>query len=218
MKRILFVFLLISLVFAQSTVMAEDEEILFRGVEWYCDIETFITRVVDEIPGRYKIKPDARIMHEVYWSSGYIASSNKAGYSFELTPNPDCYIGGHLIKKITAYALYGISDGVIVTEEDSSRFVMAKYEFVVNNQNVKNVYDDLCSKMCEIYGQPYSTSEVMEMYAVWHGANETGVYLVGSNNFLHLCYGKTDSYEDISQILKIKNEELVSDQSSTDGL
>ena len=199
MKRIICLFLFVILAFVCITALAEDDEILFRGIEWHCDIDSVVERITEEIPGRYKIKPDVRIMHEVYWSSGYMASSNKAGYSFEITPKPDCYIGGHLIKKITADALYGISDGVIVTDKASSRFVMAEYSFVVNSQNVSEVYNDLYFKMCEIYGQPFATSDVLDMYAVWHGANETGVYLAGSTNFLHLCYGKTDSYSDISR-------------------
>lgn len=214
----LFLFLVLTFVCIITLAEAEGGEILFRGIEWHCDIDSAVARITEEVPGRYKIKPDARIMHQAYWSSGYIASSNKAGYSFEITPKPDCYIGGHLIEKITADALYGISDGAIVTDKASSRFVMAEYSFVVNSQNVREVYNDLYSKMCEIYGQPFATSDVLDMYAVWHGANETGVYLAGSTNFLHLCYGKIDSYSDISEILKIRNNELVSDSNSTDGL
>lgn len=218
MKRVVCVLLLVALAFVQAVAFAEDEEILFRGIEWYCDIDTVVAKITEEIPGRYKIKPDAMVMHQAYWSSGHVASSNMAGYSFEITPKVDCYIGGHLINKITADALYGISNGTITTDKAFSRFVMAEYNFAVNNQNVKNVYDDLYSKLCEIYGQPYATSDVLEMYAVWYGNNETGVYLVGSTNFLHLCYGKTDSYKDISEILTIRNNELVSDPSSTEGL
>lgn len=222
MKRIFCTLILVALVFIQTSALSQqalyEEEILFRNIEWHCDMNTVVAKITEEIPGYYKIKPDARIIHDSNWYTCHIASSNDAGYSFELTPHEDFYVGGHSVSKIKAYALYSISDDALIKDIDSSRFVMAEYDFIVNNLNVANVYDDLYSKMCEIYGQPYDTSDAIDMLAVWHGDNETGVYLAGSRNFLHLCYGKIDSYEDISEILTIRNNELVSDPSSTDGL
>ena len=195
-----------------------ENEILFRDEEWYCDISTVCESLRGEIPGVYEIRKGERILHMSFWRSGYIASANDAGYSLTITPDEDFFVAGHRIEKIKAYAIYGIRENKVVEDESLSRLIMAQYEFDVNSKNVNDVYDDLFEKMCEIYGQPFETSDVLDMYAVWHGANSTGVYINGSFSYLYLCYGKMDFHSDLSELIEIRNKELIADEESKEGL
>ena len=221
-KELLHISLLFIMLIACSIGYGEEadveDEILFRNERWHRDICAVCESLRNEIPGDYKLKSGERILHMSFWRSGYIAAANDAGYSLTITPDEDFFVAGHRIERIKAYAVYGIRDNKVIEDESSSRLIMAQYEFDVNSKNVNDVYDDLFAKMCEIYGQPFETSDVLDMYAVWHGANNTGVYINGSSSYLYLCYGKTDFHADLTEIIEIKNKKLVSDEGSKEGL
>lgn len=205
MRKIITIIMTIcmTLAFAVHASAQTDAEILFRGIPWESDIVTFVTAVSDDLTGlgaqfSYDIESsaDTLVMFEGYSD----ASDAHTDYYYPTAP---VFEAVYTIDKSTftvadvetnsiwLYAIPEVVDGSPMEGQENTDLVLAKYVMRLESYSDKTaVYDAICEKMKQLYGEPDETQSYMML---WYGTNDTFCSIVQFNDgALNINYGKTD--------------------------
>ena len=179
-----------------TPALSTQSEILFRDIPWFVSITDAKLMLHDKCD-----LPEGRLRGDetMYsWGPDYTAvSAPNGGFKYSLDGlGNNLFVGGHSVSEIYLYALYGYSEDEIFRDDTSSRFYQATYYF---DDADEDTYSDLLEKLSSLYGDPVETfkrDDGEETYAIWHGANNTGVILTFNTYFwstLSLTYGQTNT-------------------------
>lgn len=174
-----------------------ENEILFRNIPWgtsMADIEKmkmfdFFYTYDASMPfeDSFKTVPDYRsFTGKTEYNTGIFALGAVYGDGLK--------VGGYIVSDINVYCAYGMENGKLNRDEDSSRLFAADYEF--DPIDYKATYYNLQGKLNTLYGEGKTSSEKADSYfmvdkgtfdytqvaetTIWDGANDTHVILVGT--------------------------------------
>lgn len=216
MKKIFSVLLVLSMLAAYALADAPtyDGEILFRGLPWGCSINDAIANIQAAGVTSDRVREDCDV-HAVEYS----VSVDSCGFSYAPSDLPtDFFVAGHLVEQVAIDAIYGIVDGEISHDRADSRVYCATYYFK-DQANIKDVYDDLVSKLTSMYGTPVEAIKSYFAYnLMWTGTNNAAIIIEmddGNYPLLHITYWDLGIYDMIEEMQSIA---YVGDADSTDGL
>lgn len=216
MKRIISVVVallsLVSVAFADAPTY--DGEILFRGLPWGCSINDAVENIQSAGVTYDRVREDQDV-HGI----DYSFSVDDCGFSYAPSNLPsDFFVAGHLVEQVAVDAIYGITDGKISRERGDSRIYCGTYYFK-SQENIKDVYDDLVSKLTSLYGASVdAVDSYYDFSQMWTGANNAAIIIEmddGSYPLLHISYWDLGIYDMISEMQSIA---YIGDVNSTDGL
>lgn len=189
-------------------------EILFRGLPWGCSIDEVISNIKAAAGDVGYIRKDWDVHHLDYKIS---VDESSFCYIANQLPN-DFFVAGHLVKEVSAEAIYGIRNGIIMSGTGDSHFFKATYYFM-EQVNMLDVYNDLVNKLCGLYGSASALEESSYDHAsIWYGANQTAVTIEmndGDYPRLHITYWDLSIEE---AIIEMQQAAYTGDLSSSDGL
>ena len=221
-------FLTFLLVFLMISSVACAEEITFRGIPWNTDPHGVIklmgwdvalieeNQIMEEM-GKTPQTDDLMVryfLNNEVSDVGYFAFDDKiygenCGYVFSdyYFRRGDMIVAEHDVSEIELEFLYGMENGKVDMEYQSSKFVKATYSFWGGEISI---FDDLLDKLTWLYGEPfdyienindYPSSKSKEVSVVWYGDNDT---------ILHLYLRATGEYskEQYEYVYTIKTLDL----------
>lgn len=210
---LVFVFALsLSICSAETTV--SETSIVFRDIEWCASINA----VMDSLSPYINFKGTVLSEKDVPPYSVAGTHVEKSGFVYNQSDfKENFFVAGHLVSDVDVYAAYGVVNGVIVKDIESSRIYRCTYTFPCKSKE-DEAFDDLEAKLASIYGMPVlqsSTSTLQE--AGWEDAEGNVVLIRKSSNsqnlYITYYYGGTLDIIDELQSLQYTN-----DLSSVDGL
>ena len=165
MKR--FIALIVSVLMLVSASACADE-VMFRDIPWGSSVETLekilksdnvIINSSDGLavpyPALFKISQSKRSFASV--QEGVNQSREQIGWftvAYFITP---IKVGGYEVENISAYSVYGLSDGEITKAKQDSSFYAAEYMFNVRDKEA--AYKDLKEKLSILYGDATETED-----------------------------------------------------------
>lgn len=221
---------------------ASAEEILFRGISWDTDVQTFWNIVQNELG--QSIDPDSRSGQYLlenaclecnvfeYMSIESDGIYSKFGsldhyptYQFFVSCSGNAFVAGYPISHIGGFAIPSVKDGIVHFLTTDNRVINAYYSFDLDRISIpySEVYSALHKKLSSLYGCEHSHI-TRDSYTsnIWVGTDDTYVELSYSfpeagygNTYLSLEYGVLDVPDLINFI---EHPELTIDTSSIDGL
>lgn len=221
MKKRLFLFTtMFTIAVCSSTMAKEDEkEILFRDIPWgtsYTEVdsilsdldiwnlsgEAFQTKSIEDI-----ILGDYQGIDFEYSDINIIANAM----------NGKIDVAGYTTDSVELYFAYVPNDGVLNKTEEESALYGAQYVFLP--RNLKEMSDDLISKLSSLYGEPEDTfndTDFLDLkytYTYWKGANDTEVVLKTQDS----SEDTTDLYDDeiVISYVWLKGDGLLQTASDT---
>lgn len=216
MKKVVSVLLVLSLLAACAFADAPtyDGEILFRGLPWGCSINDAVANIQAAGVTNDRVREDCDV-HDV----DYSFSVDSCGFSYSPSDLPnDFFVAGHLVEQVAIDAIYGIVDGKISHEREDSRMYCATYYFK-DQANIKDVYDDLVSKLTSMYGTPVDAIEsYYDHNLMWTGTNNAAIIIEmddGDYPLLHITYWDFGIHDMIAEMQSLA---YIGDADSTDGL
>ena len=203
------------------------DEILFRGLPWGTDIDTFKksfnaspwSGVEDEeaqlIAWNEHRNNSSRMIFDLKSSSILPSGWSYTTFSFDGSP---LVVAGYNVAALDGYFYYGVDGDTVIKDRASTRLYMAEYVFDV--LDIDGAFQDLKTKLTSLYGTGETklsegtayNSETwkeivypVEKYIIF-GDNDTSVLLekgiIDSSGYVLLAYGQG---EDDSEIKKIQN-------------
>ena len=216
MKKFISVLLVLSMLAAYALADAPtyDGEILFRGLPWGCSIDEAVANIQAAGVTNDRVR-DGEDVHAI----DYSVSVDACGFEYAPSGLPnDFFVAGHLVEQVVVEAIYGIVDGQISHEREDSRMYCATYYFK-DQTNIKDVYDDLVSKLTSMYGTPVDAIEsYYDHNLMWTGTNNAAIIIEmddGDYPLLHITYWDLGIHD---MITEMQNLAYIGDVNSTDGL
>lgn len=212
-----------------------DEEILFRGLPWMMDMESYIEALSEDVEGGYPYRDETPKMifsqalrdeqpGDAVYTNGYLRTL----YNFR----DNFRVAGYEVDWIWVYGLWSIaSNGTIIDNVDKTRVFRAEYTFALDEKSpdeVETIWDDLKEKLILVYGEGYIDQSSPNDYEgfryrrlVWYGQNDTYVMLRGwlgrtenqHPDTINIQYGRSDDNALIQEVCNAKWPDK-----STDGL
>ena len=179
--------LLVVLTLFCSTALAD--EILFRDVPWQSTPLEFVSVLENE--GTYFNNINAWLadsdfveIESSYFDVPKWSISDVPVYKLERFDGEKktvCVAAGYDVERVMAYFLPVYSDGAMNTQ-DMANAQLYKVRYIIKNfpsgMTVDSAYDDLLTKLNELYGDGTDASgEVYERACHWLGENDTSVSL-----------------------------------------
>ena len=189
MRRIISVLLLLCLMCCVAQA-EEPKELTYRNIPWGTSVDKIndpasVYSYESRLPWEesFLIIPTWRSLQE----TDYVA-----GYEGAVIGSVNYKVGGYALSRINIYCMYGIRDGKLLKEPSDSEFYAADYVFDVID--TKAAYENLLSKMTDLYGVGNTTQETADasLYlpegksysipqvgskTIWDGANDTHILL-----------------------------------------
>lgn len=171
---------------------ASDIEIVFRDIPWgtsYLEVESqfpewdlmkfegdgFKTYSVDDV-----LIGDYEGLNFDYTDINVIASA----------VNGEIEVAGYITSSVDLYFSYGIgNDGTVLANDNCSKFYAAKYTY--SPEDISFVYNDLKTKLTNLYGEPSDLKTDTEEYYVFDSDGSTST--VNINIEIAHWYGKNNT-------------------------
>ena len=175
-----------------------ESEIVFHSIPWL----TPINKAVELLGLDGKLREGETLYS---WGPEYTRTSvENAGFEYAVTGiGNSFFVAGHSVNEVYLWALYGSGSGSVEREKELSKLYKAAYYF--DDADKDAAYNDLLEKLSDLYGSPaVRQEETDDRYAMWYGANNTGVILrkqkLFSTVYLSLCYGRSDADSLIAEL------------------
>ena len=231
MKKLLSILLILSVLITYTIVYAEDNEISFRGIEWYSskkDVEEIL--LSDE-----NIRSRNSSAHDIYRMSGtyypnVTMGSDRVDDGGIVGRYDGIKIAGYEIPTTYIYYVYPIENKKIIHEDDQALMYLIWYPFTNSAfADQIGIHDDLSAKLTSLYGKgKVDKSSKYYTITTWKDKKGNTILLLinDDKDYTSLAYMASDAekmLDTMKQALKDEAIELEKQQreqnsNNTDGL
>ncbi len=203
-KAVSIIAILMIIAMLGSAFAGSDNQITFRGIEWYTKFPTVNGMFRNNSPYVFE-NADIDSIEYAEWGGIFTEDrTNEAGVSVYYH---DLDVAGYEAEA-HAYYMYPIVDGASVRDTDEAEFYLAIYSFM-DYEDMDSVYADLKNKLISLYGEgEQKKNGYYKESTYWEDENGNALWIVLDAEDdvireIRLAYAAGDSKERLAELRKV---------------